>query len=405
MPAAFLRHSIVVVAKNKTWVILFVGQARVEGSPLPVSARNTTNPSGYDSTICFHLLQPTAQKCPYDLCASRVCLPRVIAAPGENELATTVMLRSHSLSRTARALALGILLLAALIVLIPADVTQAQGPDPYRIVSRDGTTFALQDSGKTFSPSFKPGADAEALVNENVGIKDLKPLGETSPESVIGPDGRTQVTNTTAYPNRAIAHLEVNFPSGSGTCTGFFIDKNRLATAGHCVYDAVMGEWATSIIVYPGRNGATAPYGSFAATNIYTVNGWVNTGNPNYDYGLVKLGSNVGNTVGWFGYGWTSTDSFLLNKTSHVRGYPGDKSYGTLWTMKGKIQQVKKTRLFYQIDTFGGQSGSPHYGKWSDTCNPCAFGIHTYGVGGNFTMNSSTRITQKVFNFLQSAGK
>jgi glutamyl endopeptidase len=93
-----------------------------------------------------------------------------------------------------------------------------------------------------------------------------------------------------------------------------------------------------------------------------------------------------------------------LNKNSTVRGYPGDKTYGTMWTMKGAIQQVKKTRLFYLIDTFGGQSGSPHYGKWNDSCNPCAFGIHSYGVGGNWSMNSSTRITEKVFNFLQNTG-
>lgn len=304
----------------------------------------------------------------------------------------------------ARFLLLGMLLVTLLAVVTPADVSHAQGQDPYLIVSNDGTLSEIKNSGKLFSPSKMPSTAPEALVNENVGIKDLKPIGGLSPESVIGPDERTQITNTTAYPNRAIAHLEVDFPSSSGTCTGWFISRNRLVTAGHCVYDAVAKQWATAMTVYPGRNGATAPYGSFTAATLYTVTGWVNSGDPKYDYAVVKLSSKVPKSIGWFGYGWTSNDSFLLNKNSTVRGYPADKSYGTMWTMNGKIQQVQKTRLFYNIDTAGGQSGSPHYGKWNDSCNPCAFGIHTYGVGGDWTMNSSTRITQKVFNFLLSAG-
>jgi glutamyl endopeptidase len=168
---------------------------------------------------------------------------------------------------------LAVLLLTVLAVLTPAGISNAQGPDPYDIVRNDGVVFKLQDSGKSLSPSYTPPIAPEALVNENVGIKDLKPLGDTSPESVIGPDGRTQITNTTKYPNGAIAHLEVYFPSSSGTCTGFFISKNRLATAAHCVHDPVSGETVTAITVIPGRNGTSAPYGSFAATFAYFPSG------------------------------------------------------------------------------------------------------------------------------------
>ncbi|MBI4675562.1 MAG: serine protease [Chloroflexi bacterium] len=307
---------------------------------------------------------------------------------------------------TVRLLLLGILMVALLGAFGATQPTLAAQDTPLRIVRNDGALFDIKSSALPFSPSQAVTVAPENLVNAEVGAKNLPPLGDLSPESVIGADGRTQITNTTVYPNSAIAHLEVDFPSGSGTCTGWFMSKNRLATAGHCVYDAGAGEWATSITVYPGRNGGSAPFGSYTAGmgDLYTNTGWTGTGNPKYDYGLVKLGSDVGNTVGWFGYGWTSSDSFLLNRKSNVRGYPGDKSYGTLWTMKGKIQTVQKTRLFYSIDTFGGQSGSPHYGKWSTFCNPCSFGIHTYGVGGSWTKNSSTRITKRVFNFLGSAG-
>lgn len=307
--------------------------------------------------------------------------------------------------RHVRLFVLALLSLTALVAFSPLQYVNAKGPNAKnRIVRNDGATFALPKSTRTISPSHAPSANTGEIKPQTGTLKNLPPLRPGSPESVIGPDGRTQVTNTADYPNRAIAHLEVTFPSASGTCTGWFIDVNRLATAAHCVYDGSAGGWATSIVVYPGRSGATEPYGHVSATNFYTVIGWVDTANPKWDYAVIKIGSNVGSTVGWFGYGWNGDNSFLQDRKVTVRGYPGDKPYGTMWTMKGPIQTVQTTRFFYSIDTFGGQSGSPVYGKWTNSCNPCSFGIHTYGVGGSWTKNSATRITKKVFKFLDTAG-
>lgn len=312
---------------------------------------------------------------------------------------------SFSWRRQARPLLLALLSLTALFAFSPLQNVNAQKPSAKNLIVRnDGVTFAPTKSNRTFAPSRAASANANEIKPQTGTLKNLPPLRPGSPESVIGPDGRTQVLNTADYPNRAIAHLEVTFPNYSGTCTGWFIDANRLATAGHCVYDGSGGGWATSIVVYPGRSGVTEPYGHFTSTEFYSVQGWLDTANPKWDYGVLVLGSNVGDTVGWFGYGWTSDNSFLNDRKVNVRGYPGDKAYGTLWTMKGKIGTVQKTRFFYSIDTFGGQSGSPVYAKASSTCNPCSFGIHTYGVGGSWTANSATRITKKVFNFLENAG-
>jgi len=291
-------------------------------------------------------------------------------------------------------------LLLVMLALAPTPIAQAQ-KGKNKIVRNDGAVFEIQKSDRTFMPSRAASSEASKLLNQPNEPKNLLPVRAQSPESIIGPDGRTNVTSTTTYPSSAIAQLEVTFPSSSGICTGWFISANRLATAAHCIYLASEGGFVTAITVAPGRNGGTDPYGTFTATNAYVTQKWVDTENPKYDYGMIDLGSNVGNTVGWFGYGWNSDNAFYQDRKINVRGYPGDKPYGTMWTMKGKIQEVQKTRLFYSIDTFGGQSGSPAYGKWGD-CNPCGFGIHTYGVGGGWDKNSATRITQKVFNFLGS---
>ena len=86
--------------------------------------------------------------------------------------------------------------------------------------------------------------------------------------------------------------------------------------------------------------GGTDPYGTYAATSAYVVNKWVNTENPKYDYAVVKIGSDLTGMVGYFGYGYNDDNSFLKDRKITVRGYPGDKPNGTMWTDKGKIKKV-----------------------------------------------------------------
>lgn len=245
----------------------------------------------------------------------------------------------------------------------------------------------------------KPGS----LVNTRIQSKYLPSIGTPSPESVIGEDGRSLVSDTTISPSSAIVQLEISFPDAFGTCTGWFIDAYRVATAGHCLYDISVGGFAQAITVNPARNGDTLPFGSFAATNWYVPHKFTLSAKPRLDYGVVVLGTNVGDTVGWFGYMQSMDDARLLNRRIQVRGYPVDKSPGTMWSMKGTVASLNNTRFFYTIDTYAGQSGSPAFGKFQD-CNPCVFGIHTYGVGGAWDKNSATRIREKVFNFLAGAG-
>jgi glutamyl endopeptidase len=275
---------------------------------------------------------------------------------------------------------------------------------PDTIVSSDGVTVQAPEFSKT-SKMEAPFAGTEFMGDPTLQVapdaKQLAPLTSGYAESVIGADGRTRITGTTAYPNRAIVFLEVNFPSGSGTCSGWYYGARIVATAGHCVYNATYGGWATSIKVYPGRNGTSTPYGYTTAHRMFSVTGWTGSANPDYDYGAIQTNSAKGNTVGWFGYFWQSSNSFP--GTFNVRGYPGDKTYGTLWTMSGLNKATTTRRLWYSIDTFGGQSGSPYYTKPGGVCCYGA-GIHTYGVplSPYTSYNSATRITQSVFNNMKT---
>jgi glutamyl endopeptidase len=232
----------------------------------------------------------------------------------------------------------------------------------------------------------------------------LRDIGEASfgqivaPEAVHGPDNRIQIVNTAEYPWRVHASLLITAADNSQWIgTGWFIGPHTLMTAGHVVFiknSGVPGRdgWVKTITVMPGRNGSKLPYGSISSNSFRSVSGWTNDGNENYDYGAIILSKDLGNTVGWFGFGVYS-DADLLASVGNIAGYPGDKPAGTLWYDSHKIASVNSLKVYYDIDTYGGQSGSAVY----RIINGGRYGIAIHAYGGA-TTNSGTRIVTPVYN-------
>ena len=245
--------------------------------------------------------------------------------------------------------------------------------------------------------------DLDSVVPDLTG---LRPIGEATygplvgPEAVLGPDNRVQITNTQEYPWRVHASLLITARDGSRWIgTGWFIGRHTLATAGHCVFitnSGVPGRdgWVQSVQVMPGRNGSTLPYGSVTSSNLRTVNAWANNGNPEYDYGAIILSTDLGAQTGWFGIG-AYTDATLNGSTVNISGYPGDKPGGTQWYHSDAVSGVGPRKVFYVVDSAGGQSGSAVY----RVDNGARYGVAVHAYGGS-TSNSGTRITQEVFNNL-----
>lgn len=236
------------------------------------------------------------------------------------------------------------------------------------------------------------GMPVEILTDELQELCDCRPEG-APPESVCGRDDRVEVSNTTSAPWRWICKLIITFPNGArGGCTGWFIGPKAVMTAGHCVYSRANGGWARQIEVIPGMRGASRPYGSMIGTTFRSVTGWTSNANPNYDYGCIILpNASLGNQVGWFGFA-ALTDTSLNNLLANNSGYPGDKPTGTQWFNAGRITNVTARKLYYMLDTYGGQSGSPTWRFLNGQRH--AVGIHAYGG----CPNSSTRIITDVFN-------
>lgn len=237
----------------------------------------------------------------------------------------------------------------------------------------------------------------------------LRPIGEATygppapnTESVQGTDNRIHVTTTGVYPWRVHASLLITANDGSKWIgTGWFNGPKSLITAGHVVYIHAPGTdrhgWVRSIEVMPGRNGSTLPYGKVTVprSGLSSVLGWVNGPNHEYDYGALRLTNPLGLQTGWLGFGAFS-DATLNASTLNMSGYPGDKPSGTQWYHWSSVASLSPRKVYYTLDTAGGQSGSGVYifrngGRY-------AVAVHAYGGASS---NSGTRINKPVFDNLK----
>mgnify|MGYP001167113629 CR=1 FL=1 len=312
------------------------------------------------------------------------------------------MTRHPSLPRYRRLLAVAGAALAVLAVghATPAAATPAAAPlDPLTMVSDDGTVTRAAPL-RVWQRGAASGFAGTGLIGTDGAEHGIDPGGApvTTPGlfSVIGTDGRQRQDPTTgSVPARSTVQLTYTTSSGSTYqfCSGWLFGPDTVITAGHCVYDTENDVWASSwgtLRAWPGRNGSTAPYGSCTVRSLHSVTGWTQDHNRNYDVGALKLNCTVGNTTGWLGVWWTTAN--LVDTTVYVRGYPCDQTYGTQWWDADVITSTSTNRLFYTVDTYNCQSGSPVYDFTTGDCT-CALAIHTTG---STTANGGTRITQAI---------
>jgi V8-like Glu-specific endopeptidase len=218
-------------------------------------------------------------------------------------------------------------------------------------------------------------------------------------EVIIGTDDRVRISPTTSFPWRAICALRITAQDNTRWIgTGWLVSPRTVITAGHCVYMHAQGGWPKSIEVIPGLNDSLRPFGSYIGTSFRSVVGWVNDKKREYDYGCIILPQNArpGDKTGAFGFA-VKNDAYLLSSYLNLSGYPGDKGGNQQWFMARKAKSVAPRVIYYDIDTMGGQSGSPVWVKVGNA--RYAVGIHTNGLVSG---NSATRIVQPVFNNIQA---
>lgn len=175
---------------------------------------------------------------------------------------------------------------------------------------------------------------------------------------VFGADNRSLVLNTAAEPYRSVAYVSVVFPDGtSGWGTGSIVGRNDVLTAGHVLYDADHGGYATQVTVTPASQGGSAPYGVITSTHLDVNSDFVNNRTYDSDFGLITTATNIGDSTGWMAIGGTVSSGSTIS----TAGYPSDRYNGTgMIAETGHVAGTTSTRVIFDsdIDGYFGQSGS-----------------------------------------------
>ncbi len=230
-------------------------------------------------------------------------------------------------------------------------------------------------------------------------------LEERPEESLLmrvnpGKDGRQKVEVTTKYPYSCFGQASISFNGSQYGGSGVLVGPHHVLTAAHNLYDLQKKSWTDSFDIYCGLNGAAAPYGKAKGVRAYVPTEYVTYEDKNYDIALVILDRSVGLQVGWLGCLFTANKDAFAERPVHITGYPGDKGFKSMWSMSYPVKKVENEKIFYDIDTYGGQSGSPiwlHMETQKMNNSPVVAGIHTHGEGKYGEGNSGIRLTEYKF--------
>jgi glutamyl endopeptidase len=235
-------------------------------------------------------------------------------------------------------------------------------------------------------------------------------LGNGGLESVVGQDDRIKIEDASLHPWRMIASLSIYPQSGAGALTGsgWFIHPRVLLTAGHCVYDkGQLGGHARKIVVRPGLGGGKEPYGTVTAVKVAALDRWIQYQDADFDVGCIYLSEDLGEKTGLFDL-HAPTDAELNNRLVNISGYPVDRMpTGNQYFHANRVQTATARSIYYDVDTFGGQSGSPVFLQDEPGAYPVAIGIHAYGTGRTppfpgMVTNSGPRLTPDLIETIRA---
>ncbi len=164
----------------------------------------------------------------------------------------------------------------------------------------------------------------------------------------------------------------------SFVCSGSVIQKNTVATAGHCIHNGLNGlgagsGWSTNILFCPSYNqgGINSTSGCWAGTYRATSGWWFGSSGSDRDYGCfvtASTGTVVSDRIGNF-TGWTGRAANWDNRQPiYAWGYPqGAPFNGTViivststeWYTRDMTSGDGQVSKYIGNDMTGGSSGGP----------------------------------------------
>jgi hypothetical protein len=153
--------------------------------------------------------------------------------------------------------------------------------------------------------------------------------------------------------------------------------------------------------IIPGKSGSYEPYGSFYARHIRMPMEWLISADSQYDYALVTLAEPIGATTGYMGVATYSQNDPVYTSTVYTAGYPGDLSFGLIMYNTTDVGTASDYyNHWFQLDTYGGQSGSAVWTKNASGEYIISINAYEYQQGDGYGSNFGTRINQDVYDQL-----
>ena len=167
--------------------------------------------------------------------------------------------------------------------------------------------------------------------------------------------------------------------SGTALTSG---NQSVVWTAGHCVNEGP-GAYVTNWAFVPGYDSGARPYGTFAATTLYTTDRWRTAGDFGYDLGAAKVapvgGRTLNATVGGRGVSFNYTATVGATHFLSL-GYPAASPFNgsSLFICDAKLgtrdTSANPPTMGIGCDMTGGSSG----GGWIDDSGRVA-SVNSYG--------------------------